>query len=110
VTSTLKSLVFWVALVAILLGIWHFSSTWQSGSQEIAFSDFLAQVKTNTVGEVIISGQSVAGKYVGTTTEASSQNFRYCRAAGVQRRPSCSRTPASKSPSATPRPATGRRT
>jgi len=76
VTSTLKSLVFWVALVAILLGIWHFSSTWQSGSQEIAFSDFLAQVKTNTVGEVIISGQSVAGKYVGTTTEASSQNFR----------------------------------
>jgi cell division protease FtsH len=76
VNSTLKSLLFWVVLVVILGLIWQFSLNWQSGSQEIPFTEFKAHVRAKEVTEVTFVGNEITGKLTVTTTDGSNKGFR----------------------------------
>ena len=61
--STLKSLVFWMVLVVVALGVWNFSSQFQSPSKPVPFSDFMADVEASKIEKVTITGQEINGIY-----------------------------------------------
>ena len=61
--STLKSLVFWMVLVVVALGVWNFSSKFQSPSKLVAFSDFMTDVEASKIEKVTITGQDINGIY-----------------------------------------------
>ena len=66
--STLKSLLFWVALVVIAVVIYNVSTKLQNGENQMEFSAFMAQVKNGGIQKVLIRGQEITG----TTRENAS--------------------------------------
>ena len=50
--STLKSLVFWMVLVAIGVLVWNFSSKFQRNENPISFSEFISLVDSGQVARV----------------------------------------------------------
>ncbi len=66
--STLKSLLFWVALVVIAVVIYNVSTKLQSGENQMEFSAFMTQVKNGGIQKVLIRGQEITG----TTRENAS--------------------------------------
>ena len=71
--STLKSLLFWLAIVVAAVMIYQFSSL-QRDSQELTFTQFLDKVETNQVAEVVVAGNKITGK-LGATGETPGQTF-----------------------------------
>jgi cell division protease FtsH len=61
VNSTLKSLLFWVALVVIAVVIYNVSNKLQNSDNQIDFSEFMAQAKAGGVQQVVITGQEITG-------------------------------------------------
>ncbi len=59
--STVKSLLFWVALVAIAVLIFNVSKGFQQQDHVIDFSQFMTQVEGNAVAAVTIVGQEIQG-------------------------------------------------
>ena len=59
--STLKSLLFWAALVVIVLVIYNVSTKLQNSDNQIDFSEFMAQAKNERIQQVVITGQEIAG-------------------------------------------------
>jgi len=62
VNSTLKSLLFWMVLVVILVLIWQFSNALTSTSTEIAFSEFIDRVEQGDVVDAQFTGSQITGK------------------------------------------------
>jgi cell division protease FtsH len=65
VNSTVKSLVFWVALVVVGVAIYNLSTKFQKPEKTVGFSDFMVLVKEQKVPQVTITGQEITG----TTTD-----------------------------------------
>ena len=60
--STLKSLLFWMALVVLGVLIWNFSTKFQSGSpRTVNFSEFMQSADSGTIARVTITGQEING-------------------------------------------------
>jgi cell division protease FtsH len=70
VNSTLKSLVFWSALVIIGLLVWNVSREFQTGQQPRTFSEFMASVDGGQIDRVTITGNEITG------TNKAGENFR----------------------------------
>jgi len=68
--STLKSLVFWMALVVIGVLVWNFSTKFQASSKPLSFSEFMASVDGGQIDRVIITGNEITG------VDKSGENFR----------------------------------
>jgi cell division protease FtsH len=62
VTSTMKSLMFWMVLFVLGLAIWNFSTKLQRQDQPISFSDFMSRTDAGTVARVEIIGQEIQGQ------------------------------------------------
>ena len=60
--STLKSLLFWIVLIAIGIMIWQFSAGWQRQPAPITFTEFLQEVKDGQVLSVVMTGNEITGK------------------------------------------------
>jgi cell division protease FtsH len=76
VNSTLKSLLFWMALVVVLALIWQFSTALQGSGAQIPFSEFLTRVDKNEISEVTFTGSEISGKYAAVdTATGSSKSF-----------------------------------
>ena len=60
-TSTMKSLMFWMVLVVLGVVIWNFSTKLQRQDQPISFSDFMSRADAGTVARVEIIGQEIQG-------------------------------------------------
>jgi cell division protease FtsH len=69
--STLKSLLFWMVLVLVVLLIWNFSTNFQQRDSVISFSEFIEKVNGGQVASVTITGNEVTGLY-----KADNQTFR----------------------------------
>jgi cell division protease FtsH len=69
--STLKSLLFWMVLVLVVVLIWNFSASFQQRDSEITFSDFIEKVNGNLVAQVTVTGNELTGLY-----KADNQAFR----------------------------------
>ena len=59
--STLKSLLFWMVLVVVVVLVWNLSTTFQKGDRTISFSDFIQWVDSGQVASVTITGNEVTG-------------------------------------------------
>ena len=67
--STLRSLLFWMILVAAAALVWNFS-TLQTGQEPTTFSEFMVMVDGGEVSRVTIAGNEITG------TTNSNRNFR----------------------------------
>jgi cell division protease FtsH len=61
VSSTLKSLVFWIALAVIGVLIWNVSTKFQQNDHQVSFSEFMSWVDAGNVQRVLITGQEISG-------------------------------------------------
>jgi len=68
--STLKSLVFWMALVVIGALVWQFSTKFQTSHKPLSFTEFMASVDAGQVDRVIITGNEITG------VNKANENFR----------------------------------
>jgi cell division protease FtsH len=68
--STVKSLLFWVALVVIALVIYNVSTKLQNADNQIDFTEFMVQAKNQGIQQVLITGQEITG------TNKENVNFR----------------------------------
>jgi cell division protease FtsH len=59
--STLKSLVFWLVLVAVGVLIWNFSANFQRADKPIAFSEFVQKLDEGKITAVTIIGNEITG-------------------------------------------------
>jgi cell division protease FtsH len=70
--STLKSLLFWTALVVVGVLLWNFSTRLQTHERQVGFSEFMSWVDTGSVARVTITGQEISGS---TKTDESFRTF-----------------------------------
>jgi cell division protease FtsH len=68
--STLKSLVFWMALVVVGVLVWNFSTRFQTSAKPMNFSEFMAAVDAGQVARVTITGNEI------TLVNKTNENFR----------------------------------
>ncbi len=59
--STLKSLLFWMALVVVGVVIWNVSTKLQQNQTPLSFSEFMASVEAGNIEKVEITGQEIKG-------------------------------------------------
>ena len=59
--STLRSLVFWVVLVVVVVLIWNFSSQLGQAAEPTPFSEFLRWVESGQVQQVDLAGNEITG-------------------------------------------------
>ncbi len=67
-SSTLKSLVFWVALFIVGVLIWNVSTKFQQHERRVSFSEFMSWVDAGSVARVEVVGQDVNGVTKGNET------------------------------------------
>jgi len=65
VNSTLRSLVFWMVLVVVVVLIWNVSTQFQTADDSLPFSDFLRQVDSGEVQSVELAGNEITGTMSG---------------------------------------------
>ena len=63
--STLRSLVFWMVLVVVVVLIWNVSTKFQAVDDDMPFSDFLRQVDAGEVQSVELTGNEINGELNG---------------------------------------------
>jgi cell division protease FtsH len=68
--STLKSLVFWMALVVIGVLVWNFSTQFQTSHKSLTFTEFMASVDSGQIDRVTITGNEITG------VDKTNENFR----------------------------------
>jgi len=68
VNSTLRSFVFWMVLVVVVVLIWNFSTRFQAGDNAMPFSEFIRQVDSGQVDSVTLTGNEVTGTTSDGTT------------------------------------------
>ena len=68
--STLRSFVFWMVLVVVVVLIWNFSRSFQAGDNAMPFSEFIRHVDSGQVDTVTLTGNEVTG------TTAAGETFR----------------------------------
>ena len=59
--TTVKSLVFWVAMIVLVALVWNFSSQFQRSELPVSFSEFIAWVDSGQVARVTITGNELTG-------------------------------------------------
>ncbi len=60
--STLKSLVFWMVLIAVAVLVWNFSSKFQRAETPMSFSEFISMTDSGQVSSVTITGNEITGR------------------------------------------------
>ena len=59
--STLKSLLFWIALLVVAMLIWNFSTKFQRQDRTMNFSEFMSSVDGGSVAHVVVTGSDING-------------------------------------------------
>ena len=59
--STLKNLVFWMALVVVGVLVWNFSTGLQTSAKPLTFSEFMTSVDAGDIARVTITGNEITG-------------------------------------------------
>jgi cell division protease FtsH len=74
--STLKSLLFWMVLIVVVVLIWNFSTTFQRSESPMAFSQFLQYVEKSEVETVVITGSEITGTLKRSVSGDGSNKFK----------------------------------
>ena len=59
--TTVKSVVFWVAMIVLVAMVWNFSSRFQRSESVVSFSEFVSWVDSGQVARVKITGNELTG-------------------------------------------------
>ncbi|MPY91281.1 MAG: ATP-dependent zinc metalloprotease FtsH [Luteitalea sp.] len=59
--STLKSLLFWIGLVVVVVLIWNFSQTFQNRERSVPYSEFSQWIDQKRIEKVTITGNEIVG-------------------------------------------------
>ena len=59
--TTVKSVVFWVAMIVLVALVWNFSSRFQRNESMFSFSEFVSMVDSGQVARVKITGNELTG-------------------------------------------------
>ena len=59
--STLRSLVFWMVLIVVVVLIWNFSAQFQTRDNSVTFSEFIRWVDAGQVETVTLTGNEITG-------------------------------------------------
>ena len=59
--TTVKSVVFWVAMIVLVALVWNFSSNFQRTEMPVSFSEFIVWVDSGQVARVTITGNELTG-------------------------------------------------
>lgn len=60
-----KNLILWVVIAVVLLSVFqNFSGDQRNSSNTLIYSEFLSQIRSGQISEVLISGQEIKGKMV----------------------------------------------
>ena len=65
-----------MVLVVVAVGVWNFSSKFQSPSKPVPFSDFMTDVEAGKVEKVTITGQEIIGSFRAETRKPSTPTRR----------------------------------
>ena len=68
--TTVKSVVFWVAMLVLVGLVWNFSSRLQRAETNVSFTEFINLVDSGQVTNVTITGNELTG------TQTSKEKFR----------------------------------
>jgi len=60
--TTVKSVVFWVAMIVLVALVWNFSSRFQRNELPVTFSEFISWVDSGQVATVTITGSELTGQ------------------------------------------------
>jgi cell division protease FtsH len=59
--STMRSLVFWMAMAVIAVMVWNFSTKFQAAAKSLTFTEFMMAVDTGQIASVTITGNEISG-------------------------------------------------
>ncbi len=59
--TNLRSFIFWMVLVVVVVLIWNFSTQFQTGDNSVTFSEFVRMVDAGQVDSVTLTGSEVTG-------------------------------------------------
>ena len=59
-----KNLALWLVIGIVLIALFNIFNQPLTSQSEVVFSDFMNQVEQGQVTEVVISGDSISGKYM----------------------------------------------
>ena len=54
--STMRSLVFWMAMAVIAVMVWNFSTKFQASAKSLTFTEFMMAVDTGQIASVTMTG------------------------------------------------------
>ncbi|MCG8461423.1 MAG: ATP-dependent zinc metalloprotease FtsH, partial [Holophagales bacterium] len=74
-SSSFRSLLFWIIIFGVVVLLWNAIQGTTGKTNEMAFSEFIAAVENNEVRSVTIEGQKVTGKFRGSQTEDDKADF-----------------------------------
>ena len=60
--TTVKSVVFWVAMMVLVALVWNFSSRFQRNEVPYSFSEFISLVDSGQIASVTITGSELTGQ------------------------------------------------
>jgi cell division protease FtsH len=63
--STVKTLILWMLIFVAVILLWNTIQAGNVGRHELTFTEFMEEVDTGRISEVLISGQKVTGKFRG---------------------------------------------
>ena len=59
--STMRSLVFWIAMAVIAAMVWNFSTKFQTAAKALTFTEFMMAVDTGQIAQVTMTGNEISG-------------------------------------------------
>ena len=57
----LRSLVFWMVLIVVVVLVWNFSTQFQAGDSSVTFSEFIRRVEAGQIESVTLIGSEITG-------------------------------------------------
>ncbi|MGH9379054.1 MAG: ATP-dependent zinc metalloprotease FtsH [Thermoanaerobaculia bacterium] len=67
-SSTLKNLLLWLVIFAVVILLWNAFQAGQQHEKEVKYSDLLTYVRQGQIEEVLISGQDITGTFGSSAT------------------------------------------
>ncbi|MCP3963299.1 MAG: ATP-dependent metallopeptidase FtsH/Yme1/Tma family protein [bacterium] len=74
--STFRSLLFWIIIFGVVVLLWHTIQTGTSETQELSFSEFLANVEDGQVESVTMKEGEILGRYKSSQKPEKDFDFR----------------------------------
>jgi cell division protease FtsH len=68
VNDVAKNLILWVVIAVVLLSVFQNFGTRENSGRNMIYSDFLSQVESGQISEVLIEGQKITGKLASGAT------------------------------------------